>query len=246
MSAIGRLQSNSKIENLFGLLYYIFLLSIPVLGLSFFIALKFNYLGDHVKLFSSMLALTYLFIFTNLLTLKDYGKASNAHMGTIDYFLAKLNITSSRGIGNGFSPSTRQKGEGWIVILILAAIISLSGLVSGLLIAAVDKNTSPLILFGYNAFLVLFSLFINSDIINKQKVSSELLEVMFEMKNISETGKRYFYSNVKNCITNRGFVTRMEVFKACSEILDEQVRIAKIKKKENAKEEYTNFLKKVN
>lgn len=245
MSAIGRLKSNSKIENLFGILYYVLLFSIPIIGISFIVALKFGFLDERIYLWSFLLAFTYLFIFTNLSTLKDYCKESDAHKGTIEYFLAKLNITVHKGFANAFSARTLDEGEDWMALTILTGMISFIGLIATFIIAMVDNNFSGLIVFGYNTFLLMISFFINSNIINNKKVPSELLELMFEMKNIPENEKRRFYSQVKQNIVSRGYITRLEVFEACSEILQYQERIKEVKNKENQKEQYTNFLNKV-
>lgn len=245
MSAIGRLKSNSKMENLFGILYYVLLFGIPVIAISFIVALKFGILDERIYLWSFLLASTYLFILTNLSTLKDYCKESDAHKGTIEYFLAKLNITVHKGFANAFSARTLDKGEDWMVLTIFTGILSVIGLIVTFVIAIVDHNFSGLIVLGYNTFLLIVSFFINSNIINNKKVPSELLELMFEMENIPENEKRRFCSQVKNNIVSRGYITRLEVFEACSEILQYQERIKEVKKKENQKEEYTNFLKKV-
>lgn len=220
--------------------------AIPGLAASFLIALKLDYLSEHIYFWSFLLGATYLFIFTNLPTLKDYCKETDAHKGTIEYFLAKINITVPKGFANAFSSQTLEKGEDWIALTIMTGIFSCIGLIVSIVIVIGERDFSCLIVLGYNTFLIALSLFINSEILNKKKVSSELLELMFDMNNIPENEKRRFYSKVKHNIVCRGCVTRLEVFEACSEILDYQEKVKQVKKKENQKEEYTNFLKKVN
>jgi hypothetical protein len=244
MSATGRLRSDSKVENIFGILYYAMLIAIPGLAIAFMVAFNLGLFSDNIVLWCFLLATTYLFIFTNILTLKDYYKQSNVHKGTIEFFLSKINITKPKGLANIFGSFDEETKEAWEPAFIAIGVASCFFAIGSIVTITVDGNYSFLIVFLYNTFLIALSIFINGDVINDKKVPSELLELMLEMKNIHESEKTDFLRKVRANIVRNGYITRREVFEACSEILVNQERLKQIKNKELEKEKYTNFLNK--
>lgn len=252
MGAFGRLRSKSILEKTFGFMFY---MTAILIGSSTVFAINdFFETGNLFWLF--MLGSTYFFVFTNVFTLKDYKNINEAHKGTIEHYIAKINITESKFLGKGFKIKGNKKSSSdfvfvsepeeysefdgfYIVPFMLIVAFFIVGLMN------LHKEGEFFIYFSiYNLLLVSLSFFINSERLNNSAVSPELLNDFFEIENISEEEKSDFKKNIKHKIEANGFVSRKEVFNACKPILENKKNREHRNKVEIEKEKYDAIFKK--
>lgn len=252
MGAFGRLRSKSILEKTFGLMFYMMVI---LIGVSTVLAINnFYETRDLFTLF--MLGSTYLFVFTNIFTVIDYKNINNTHKGTIENYLAKINITQSKLLGKGFKiepdensntdfifasdPAESNELNGFYVIpLTLIFAFFVVGLIN------IRGEGEYFIYFSvYNLLLVSLSFFINLEKLNNSAVSPELLSDFFTLEDVFEEEKSDFRKAVKRKIESNGFVSRKEVFNICKPILENKKNREHRNKVEIEKEKYDAIFKK--
>jgi hypothetical protein len=252
MGAFGRLRSKSMLDKTFGLMFYMMIILVGALSV-----FAINDFVENRNLFwLFILGSTYLFVFTNIFTLRDYKNIYATHKGTIENYLAKINITESKLLGKGFKISLSKKSnddfvfasepyennefEGFYIIpLIFIVAFFVVGLIN------INKEGELFIYFSiYNLLLVGISVFINADTLNNSAVSPELLGEFFDIENISEEEKDDFKEIVKEKIESNGFISRKEVFCACKPIIENQKSREHKNKVEIEKQKYDVIFKK--
>lgn len=252
MGAFGRLRSKSILEKTFGLMFYMMVI---LVGVSTVFAIN-DFYETRNLFWLFMLGSTYFFVFTNIFTVMDYKNINETHKGTIENYLAKINITNSKLLGKAFKISMGEKSssdfvfasepdetnefEGFFIIpLILIVSFFIVGLMN------VHGEGEYFIYFSvYNLLLVSLSFFINSERLNNSAVSPELLSDFFTLEDVSEEEKSDFRKAVKHKIESNGFVSRKEVFNICKPIFENKKNREHRNKVEIEKEKYEAIFKK--
>lgn len=226
--AINRLRSENKKEKIYGVLFYIFWISIISLTVFMFFD------KEQTTPFAwSYLAFTILFVVTTSPALNDIGSFKTYHKGSIEHFLSIVNmprISFVHKLSNKFEDEDPKFA--FIMFSCITLFCSLITSVPQLFMLAV-----------YNLLLIYVSYKISVYGLSKEKVSAKILTIFYKIEDLDSSDKERFKNRVMGVISHKGFITKLEVVDICKSFIETVENKKRLQIVNNKKNEYNEFAK---
>lgn len=236
ISLKGRLQSKYKYEKYHALYYF---MHCSVIGyIVYFVSTRLMGNGFQFDFSNYEIAYVLLTLFFSLTTMNaslDYYNLNKIHKNTLDYYIGELNPSKGSFLFNCID----KDGEINKTIASLAFfVVVLSVLISMiLLIGGQYKLTGVL---SYNILLMVLSCAMGGSDINYGKVSSEKLNAIEQVEDLSDENKKKFREEVLEKLNKNDVIYKSDLLEICLELRKDRIEI---KKKEENLQDYEAFRK---
>jgi hypothetical protein len=236
ISLKGRLNSTHKYEKIHVLYYAMHWIIIGYI--LYYVGVR--YVENDLKfIFSNYeiayISLTLFFSYTTKNASLDYYNLNKIHKNTLDYYIGDLN--PSRG---SFLFNTGEKEEQiGFVFAILAFVIFVFCFIASIYNLTIE-NYKLMWIFLYNILLMTLSCLLGGGDINYNKVSSEKLNAIDNVEDLSEESKIKFREEVLKKLDKDDVIYKHDVLKICLELRKERIEM---EKKEEYASEYEAFRK---
>lgn len=236
LSLKGRLQSKYKYEK-FHVLYYI--MHYVIIGyITYFVSnrlIENGFRFDFSNYEIAYLGLTLFFSLTTMKASTDYYNLNKIHKNTLDYYIGDLN--PSKG---SFLFNTIEKDEGINNMLATLAFFVVILSIAGSMILLLGGQYKLIGVLAYNLLLMTLSCAIGGSDINYGKVSSEKLNAIEQVEDLSDENKKKFREEVLKKLNRNDVIYKSDLLEICLELRKDRIEI---KKKEENVQDYEAFRK---
>lgn len=235
LGAIGRIKSENRIEKLHGVLFYAAVATL--LGLVGYYLYALFYNVEVINNFTLFMGFGAFCLCSIISGNADYKNPKKIHKGTLEHYLADLSPSRGGIIEYSLSDSTVFKN---FIFFSLMGIFFVSIGVG--IFNLVNGHYLQGLLVSANCLYIVMLMFLSGGFINSIAVSSDKLDAIDSIENISEEDKLKFRHGAMVKIKKDGYISRSEVLSLCKDIKVSVIEQKEIEKKAKVKNNYNDFI----